>query len=96
VIYKLLDSLSDKLVASAPKLEERVTTGEVEVAAMFHASVKKSVSATGKVVVAGCKVCALTPYVRGSLQQSLCRFAAVMDNLAVYPLFFSQNWTPGI
>jgi hypothetical protein len=63
VIYKLLDSLSSKLVASAPKLEERVTAGEVEVAAMFHASVKKSVSSTGKVKIAGCKVRADTPYV---------------------------------
>lgn len=55
MIYKLLDTLSMKLVASAPKMEERVTTGEVEVAATFHASVKKSISATGKVKIAGCK-----------------------------------------
>jgi hypothetical protein len=59
VIYQLLDTLSTKLVASAPKVEERVTTGEVEVAATFHASVKKSISATGKVRIAGCKVCIL-------------------------------------
>ena len=56
VIYKLLDTLSTRLVASAPKVEERVSTGELEVAATFHASVKKSISATGKVKIAGCKV----------------------------------------
>lgn len=43
-------------MASAPTKQERVTTGEVEVAATFNASVKKSVSATGKVKIAGCKV----------------------------------------
>lgn len=56
MIYKLLDTLSTRLVASAPKVEERVTAGEAEVGATFHASVKKSISATGKVKIAGCKV----------------------------------------
>ena len=51
MIYKLLDTLSTRLVASAPKVEERVTAGEAEVGATFHASVKKSISATGKVKI---------------------------------------------
>ena len=56
VIYKLLDVLSAKLLDSAPVIEEESVVGKVDIVATFEASVKKSISSTGKVPVAGCKV----------------------------------------
>jgi translation initiation factor IF-2 len=57
IIYKLLDELSMKLVQAAPKVQEEIVVGKLDVLATFHASVKKSVHKAGKIPVAGCKVC---------------------------------------
>jgi len=56
VIYKILDSLSSALVDAAPAIQEEVVTGEVEVLAVFNASVRKAVSMNKKFAIAGCKV----------------------------------------
>lgn len=56
IIYKLLDSLSGMLVDAAPAVQEEVVTGEVEILATFSTSVKKAISTSRKVNIAGCKV----------------------------------------
>lgn len=47
-----------RLVEAAPIVEEEVVAGHLDVLALFSATVKKSVSPTGKQAIAGCKVCA--------------------------------------
>lgn len=80
IIYKLLDVLAGRLLMAAPVVEVEEVVGRVAILASFEASVKKSISASRKVLVAGCKVGAPPP---PSLQpvcslQAVCRLMVAL------------------
>lgn len=54
-----------KLVEAAPKIQEEVVVGKLDVLAIFSATVKKRVNKSGKMAVAGCKVCYVTNMLEG-------------------------------
>lgn len=74
------------LVDAAPAIQEEVVTGEVEILAAFSTSVRKAVSASKKMSIAGCKVPLQTVFAT-VYSTVLCRDRCFMRPMCVISLF---------